>query len=116
MAANEENMENPVVQKEDENNVARVSSEQNVFPVGKVSEELDRVIIGIMRLPIEVEDELTDARIAEKYRNQLRKVLKNQVDWASERLERLKASAVGLKLCGHGNFQTLYDKGIESAQ
>ncbi|KAK6027860.1 hypothetical protein OSTOST_06102 [Ostertagia ostertagi] len=62
---------------------------QDQFPFKRASEEIDRVIKEIKQVTSQVENELMDARIAGKYRAQMRTSLEKQ---------------------------TLYDKGIESVK
>nr|CDJ81915.1 Zinc finger domain containing protein [Haemonchus contortus] len=94
-------------------NSRQVSGEQE-FAVENLSEVLDEVIEEIRQGPVRIEKDLTEARIAGKYRAQLMRVWDIQAEQACDMLKDVKARARGYKLFGSELFRELQEKGIES--
>ncbi|KAK6018400.1 hypothetical protein OSTOST_16017, partial [Ostertagia ostertagi] len=95
-------------------NLMQVSGEEQEFAVESMSERLDKVIEEIRQGPSRIEKDLTEARIAGKYRTQLMRVWDIQAEEACKMLEDIKERASGYKLFGSELFQELHERGIES--
>ncbi|KAK6049424.1 hypothetical protein COOONC_13071, partial [Cooperia oncophora] len=98
----------------DENSPPQVSDQR--FEVKRITDELDKVGDEVKQLPLRVEEELSEARIAGKYRNQLMEILYSHTSRACTMLEDIRASVVGHEMFGKDLLQTLQDKGIESME
>ncbi|XGW19755.1 hypothetical protein V3C99_003527, partial [Haemonchus contortus] len=94
-------------------NSRQVSGEQE-FGVESLSEVLDKVVEEIRQGPVRIEKDLTEARVAGKYRTQLMRVWEIQAEQACNMLKDVKARARGYKLFGSELFRELQEKGIES--